>query len=81
MMKELLGTERAITEWTETKRKGASVIDWLNKRLRGGGLQNTLLMLLSGFRGSEFWKPGKPNPFDTSAVRMDVSHPISTEAP
>lgn len=25
--------------------------------------------------------PGKPYPFDTSAVKTDISHPISTEPP
>lgn len=53
---------------------------WIKDRKKASRRsQAALLIQLPGFCKSEMRKPGKPYPFDTFVVRMDISHPISTE--
>lgn len=44
-----------------------------------GANRRSVLSLLAGFCRSEMRKPGKLYPFDTSAAKTDISHPISNE--
>ena len=46
-----------------------------------GANRRSVLSLLAGFCRSERRKPGKLYPFDTSAAKTDISHPISNEPP